>query len=165
MKKVFVFILSIIFMFSFTSALAKTEQELIEILNQTRLELTQYYKPVMEGTLLYSDNNVKMTAISKPYIDEYWGEQFYIDVVIENYTNFNINCWFSNVSINGWTLEGYGEEVAANKKVKGSIHFDYVYNTDLTSAEEIKEIEGTFVYVNTETWDTIGEGTIYWIFE
>lgn len=58
-----------------------------------------------------------------------------------------------------------GEEVAANKKVKSSIHFDYVYNTDLTSAEEIEEIEGTFVYVNTETWDTIGEGTIYWIFE
>ena len=31
--------------------------------------------------------------------------------------------------------------------------------------KEIEEIEGTFVYVNTETWDTIGEGTIYWIFE
>ena len=150
-------------------AFAATQEELIGIINNARLELTQFYPLVVNGSVLYEDENVKVTAIGTPYFDEYWnhGDDYgtiYIDVVIENYTTNNIQCIFPEIAVNGWTLEGYSDEVMASKKIKSSIRIDYIADTDLNAAEEIETIEGIFSYVNPDTWDTIGGNEFYWIF-
>ena len=150
-------------------AFAATPEELINIIDQARLELMQFYPPVVNGTVLYEDDNVKMTAISAPYFDEYWsvGDDYgtmHIDVIIENYTNYSIQCLFSEIAVNSWTLNGYAEEVMANKKIKGSISIDYIEDTDLNSVEEIETIEGVFSYVRSDSWDLVGQGRFYWTF-
>jgi len=167
MKKLVVCVVLIMCLSSY--AFAATPEELISIIDQARLELMQFYPPVVDGTVLYEDENVKMTAIGAPYFDEYWGVDddygtMYIDVIIENYTNSNIQCMFAEIAVNGWTLNGYAEEVMANKKVKGSISIDYIADTDLSSAEEIETIEGVFSYVHSDSWDLVGQGKFYWTF-
>lgn len=168
MKK---FIVCIVLVLCFSNyAFATTQEELIDIIDQARLELTQFYPLVVDGSVLYEDENIKMTAIGAPYFDEYWNQDsdygtIYIDVIIENYTNSNIQCIFPEIAVNGWTLEGYADEVMVNKKIKSSIMIDYIANTDLTAAEEIETIEGIFSYVDPDSWETIGEGEFYWIFD
>lgn len=150
-------------------AFADTREDLIDIIDRARLLLTRFYPPVADGTVLYEDSNVKMTAISQPYFEEGWnpGDDYgtiYIDVVIENYLDTNIQCIFHEIAVNGWTMEGYGEEVMANKKIKTSLMIGYIAETDINSAEDIETIEGVFAYVNPTTWVALGEGEFYWMF-
>lgn len=163
----------ILAMFIVNSAFAATPDELredlIDIIDEARLLLTIFYPPVAEGSVLYEDKNVKMTAISKPYFEADWspGKDYgtiYIDVVIENYLDTNILCIFPEIAVNGWTMEGYGPDVMAKKKIKTSLMIGYIVETDLNSAEGIETIEGIFAYVYPDSWNTIGEGEFYWIF-
>lgn len=168
MHKIFVMIFMVIPML-FSTAFAATQQELIDIINQARLELTQYLPIVENKTILYEDENIKITCLSLPYFEEYWqlGDKYgtiYLDVIIENHTNNTIMVSFREVSINGWTLDGYGDEVMAGKKIKGSLRFDYIADTDLTAPEDIQDIDGILYYFDTNSWDDIGEGEIYWLF-
>lgn len=153
----------------FADTLEEVREDLIKIIDEARLLLTRFYPPVANGSVLYEDKNVKMTAISQPYFEEGWspGDDYgtiYIDVVIENYLDTNILCIFPEIAVNGWTMEGYGDDVMAKKKIKTSLMIGYIAETDLNSAEDIETIEGIFAYVYPDSWNTIGEGEFYWIF-
>lgn len=165
MKKFVSVIMVIVSLFAFTSAIAATKEELIATINQARLELTQYYEPVVKGTVLYEDENVKVTATSTPHSHEYMEEYFVVDVIIENYTDKNIRISFENVSANGWTIDGDGVAIAANKKAKGEFEFYHFSDTDFNSPEEVEELEGTLYYFDTDSYDTIGKGDFLWLFE
>lgn len=152
-----------------TCALADHRDDLIDIIDRARLLLTMFYPPVAEGSVLYEDVNVKMTAISQPYFEEGWSHgdadgAIYIDVVIENYTGDDILCVFPEIAVNGWVLDCRVDEVMAKKKIQTSLKITYLANTDLMSLEDIETIEGVFSYVSTNSWKVIGSGEFYWIF-
>lgn len=169
MKKFVAIIMVIVSLFSVTNAFAlempNTKEEWIMLIDLARLKLTEYIAPVANGTVLYEDNNVKMTAISELYLDDFWDNgQLRIDVIIENRMNANISCGFSDVSLNGWAIDDYTDEVPARKKTKGSIRLEYLSDTDITTVEEVQDVEGTFYYYNSDTWDKINESWFYWTF-
>lgn len=169
MKKFISVLMVIISLFSISSAFAtempNTKEDWIMFIDLARLELTKYLEPIANGAVLYEDENVKMTAISKPYLDDFWSQgQLRIDVIIENRMNINISCGFSDVSLNGWAIDGYTDDVPARKKTKGSIRLEYLSDTDITTAEEVQDIEGTFYYSNSDTWKRIYESCFYWTF-
>lgn len=165
MKKFISIVLVVISLFSMSSAFAATKEELIATINQARLELTQYYEPVVKGTVLYEDENVKVTATSVPHSHEYMEEYFVVDVIVENYTNKNIRISFENISVNGWTIDGDGFGIAANKKAKGCFEFYHFSDTDFNSPEEVEELEGTLYYYDTDSYDRIKESNFLWLFE
>lgn len=171
MKKLIACAILVMFICScaFADTLDEIREDLINVINDARLLLTRFYPPVAYGSVLYDDGNVKMTAISQPYFEEGWssGDDYgtiYIDVVIENYLDTNILCIFPEIAVNGWTMEGYGDDVMAKKRVKTSLMIGYIAETDINEAEDIETIEGIFAYVHPDSWITIGEGEFYWMF-
>ena len=163
MKKFIAIILTLMLVCG--AACAESAQELIDIINDARLKLTQYYEPVKDGMILYEDESIKITATSGLYQDEWFSGSVRVDVVIENYIDTNLNCSFQEVSINGWTVSGYIGEVLAKKKAKTTIMISSLDDTDLESIDEIQEIEGIIYYYSDDSWESIGEGEFYWIFE
>lgn len=164
MKKFVSVLMVIVSLFSITTAFASTPEELIEIINQARLELTQYYEPVAKGTVLYEDENIKVTATGSPHFGDFISSFLYIDVIVENHSNKNLSIGFENASINGWAIDGTGEAIPAGKKAKGSLEFFSMENTDITEASEVQEIEGTLYYFDSDSWNRIEEKPFYWLF-
>ena len=138
MKKFVSIIMVIVSLLSITSAFAATKEELSATINQARLELTQYCEPVVKGTVLYEDENVKVTATGSPRFGDFFDSFLYLDVIVENYSNKNIMVGFDNTSINGWAISGTGESVPAGKKAKGSFEFFSMEDTDITEASEVQ---------------------------
>lgn len=166
MKKLISIALVIVSLFSMTSAFAATKEELIATINQARLELTQYYEPVAKGTVLYEDENVKITATSAPYISESWSEKILMDIVIENYTDVTILCWQSGITINGWVADGHTpDHVPPMKKAKTSLWWTNASEVEVSCAEDVQDIEGMLTIYNDDgNWDVICEIPFHWFF-
>lgn len=164
MKKFVSVLMVIISLFYITTAFASAPEELIEIINQARLELTQFYEPVTKGTVLYEDENVKVIATGFPYFGDFISDFLYIDVIVENHSDKNLTIGFENTSINGWAIDGTGESIPARKKAKCNFNFFSMENTDITEANEVQEIEGTFYYFDSDSWARLKEESFYWLF-
>lgn len=170
MKKIFAMILVALMVFggSVVSAesidlSAMTQEELIALIDNARLELTKYLPEIADGTVLYEDENVRLT-FTKAEIDDYG--DLCINVLVENLSDKNINVALENSSCNGWALSGSSVGAPAGKKAKeGFWFYSVTEETDIVTIEDLQDIEADLYYYDTDTYDTIkGDIHVIWNF-
>lgn len=170
MKKIFALLLVVCTMFMSGIAFAEeidlsamTEEELWTLIANARMELGKYNPAIAEGEVFFEDENIRITINSEPYIEH---ENLRIDVIIENFSDKNINISFDNCKINGWDVSGSSLSVTADGKAKDSLNFyDVVELAELSDAAELQDINGVIEYYDSDTYDTIYESeTLNWMF-
>lgn len=141
-----------------------TEEQLITLINNARLELVKYHPSAMDGTVLYEDDNVRITLVGSPEIDDY--DSLLLHVIVENHTDHNLTVSLRNVSCNGWAIWDAGLSVPANKKIKGDFDFmSAVTDAELESGDDVQDVEADLEYFDSDTWDDIGEPVhVVWTF-
>lgn len=142
-----------------------TEAELKALIDDARLELAKYHPAALDGTVLYEDENVKITFTGNIEVEKDY-DQLAISVIIENYTDKNLGVAIENVSCNGWAIWESSIRVPANKKAKERFSFmNGVSDADLESVEDVQDIECDLRCYDTDTWDTVKEGVhVVWNF-
>lgn len=142
---------------------AMSEEELLSLIDAARLELTKYLPCVTDGTLLYEDENVRITLDGELYME--YGS-LVIPVVLENMSGMNLILSLDYPSCNGWDLMDATASVSANKKAKATFEF---YSADemaeLASAADVQDITCSVRYFDEDTFETICESeSITWVF-
>ena len=132
-----------------------TEEELQAVIDQARIAMTKYHPLVEEGTVLYSDKNISVTYTGNCSID--WYGDLIIDVIITNSTNKNIRVCLEDESCNGWAVDtGISEAIPAHKKAKTRFKvYGIKEKADITSVEEVEEIEAALYYFDEATYDNM----------
>ena len=173
MKKFAALFLALFMALSLTVALAeesdaldlsgKTIDELIWIINQARAELAMRLPPVVDGTVLYQDDNVSITMNGEVSLED--GELI-IPIVIVNHTNRNLLISFDDMSVNGWAVAGSSASVMGGKKAKDEICiFDAEESADLTDLDTLTDIDCTVSYFDEDDYDWEFEGeSVTWTF-
>lgn len=171
MRKLFSLVLALLMLCSCSLAFAAeidfsgmTQDELLNVIDQARLELTKFLPAVVDGTVLYEDENVKITLNGDIYM-EYGALN--IPVIVENYTDFDLIIGIEDSSCNGWDVGSATVSVSAGKKAKDEFaYYGADEDAELTSAEEVQDITGTLYYFDTETYDRLyeGETATTWLF-
>ena len=163
MRRLFALVLVFILMFCSVASAesidvsAMTQEELQAVIDQARLEMTKFIPEVADGTVLYEDENICITFTGTIEVDMDY-DQMSISVVVENYTDKNLAVNLENVSCNGWAIWETMVDCPANKKAKERFSFmDAVIDAELTSAEDVQDIEGDLYYIDTETWERVAD--------
>lgn len=146
-----------------TDLSAMTEDELLGLITDARAELGKRTTAVADGTVMYEDENIRITVNSAPYIAY---SSLCIDVVIENFSSSDIIASIENCKLNGWHHYGASVSVSANGKNKATLEF---YSVDKTAGindpSEVQDIVGVVDYFDTTTYETIYTSEPqYWMF-
>ena len=162
MKKVFSIVLAVLMLFGMMAVAegvdfsTLSEEELKELIDEARLEMTKYHPLVTEGTLLYEDENITITCTGPLELDEYG--YLYVPVIVENHSDKNLSIILQNVSCNGWAIYDGFLDVPANKKAKEQAYFmDAATDAELESAEDVQDIEADLHYYDDETYENVIE--------
>ena len=163
MKKVLVAILALFMLFGSTVGFAEgidlsgmSEEELKNLIDAARLEMTKYHPVIEEGMILYEDENIKMTYTGTMEIDMF--DQLVLKVIVENNSEHNLIISCGNVSCNGWSIWDASIDVPAKKKAKTELTFmDAVESAELTAVEDVQDIECDIYYFDEDTWENIIE--------
>lgn len=163
MRRLFALILVALLAFCSTASAesvdltAMSQEELIALIDNARLELTKYLPEATDGTILYEDENVRLTFTGNIEIDEY--SSLRLDVIVENFSDHNLAVILQNVSCNGWAIFDATVSVPANKKAKGTFDFmDAASEAELEAPEDVQDIEADLSYSDSDTWDTVADG-------
>lgn len=161
MRKLFALVLVALMMFCSVASAeaidlsAMTQEELIALIDNARLELTKYLPEVADGTVLYEDESICITFTGYIEVEPSY-DQLAIGVIIENYTDTNLGVMLENVSCNGWAIWESSIDVPANKKAKERFCFmNGVTDAELETVEDVQDIEADLHYYDTETWDNV----------
>ena len=142
-----------------------TEDQLVALIDDARLELTKYHPSVADGSVLYEDENVCITLTGAPEVDDYGS--LMLNVVVENHSDHNLGIVLENVSCNGWAIfDGY-VSAPAGKKAKETFDFiNAVTDADLASGEDVQDVEGVMRYFDSDTFDNVVDSIhVAWTFE
>lgn len=142
-----------------------SEDQLVALIDDARLALVKYHPSVADGAVLYEDENVRVTLVGAPEVDDY--DSLLLNVIIENYSDHNLMICLENVSCNGWSIYDGGVSVPANKKAKETFDFmSAVTDADLESGEDVQDVEGDLYYFDSDTYDNIIDPVhVTWTFE
>ena len=140
-----------------------TQEELVALINDARLELTKYLPEAAEKTILFEDENIRLTFTGAE-LDDYG--DFGINVIVENLSDKNLIIGVENASLNGWAIDATSVAAPANKKAKECFWiFDATENTDLVTVEDLMDIEADLYCYDSDSYDYINEGIhIVWNF-
>lgn len=172
MKKLITLVLTAVMMVSGMIAAAEgidfsalSAEELQNIITQARFELTKYHPLAADGSILYEDENVRVTYTGAIVLDEMF-DQMEIKVIVENLSEKNLNVALDNVSCNGWSIWEASVEVPAGKKAKESFFFmNAMTDAELAEAEDVKDIEADLYYYDSDTWDNVIDPVhVIWLF-
>ena len=166
MKKFAALFQALILALSMTAALAeesdaldlsgKTIDELIRIINQARAELAMRLLPVVDGAVLYQDDNVSITLNGEAYLED---GALVLPIVLANHTNRNSLISFDDMSVNGWAVAGSSASVMGGKKAKDEIYiFDAEESADLTDLDTLTDVDCTVSYFDEDDYDWEFEG-------
>lgn len=173
MKKFAALVLALFMALGMTAAVAeesdaldlsgKTIDELIWIINQARAELAMRLPPVVDGTVLYQDDNVSITLNGEAYLED---GALFLPIVLVNHTNRNLLISFDDMSVNGWEVAGSTASVNGGKKAKDEIYiFDAEESADLTDLDTLTDIDCTVSYFDEDDYDWEFEGaSVTWTF-
>ena len=171
MRKLFAAFLVFLMVFSSSAVMAEgvdlsamSADELVALINDARLELTKYLPAVADGTVLYEDENVKITLNGELSIE--YGS-LVVPVIIENYTDRNLIIAMNNSSCNGWDIMEGSISVNASKKAKDEITFyGAEEDADLTSVDEVEDITCIIRYFDEDDWNYSVEidEPVIWLF-
>ena len=131
-----------------------SEEQLVALIDDARLALAKYHPSVADGTVLYEDENVRVTLVGAPEVDDY--DSLLLNVIVENYSDHNLIIHLENTSCNGWSIYDSGVPVPANKKAKKTFDFmNAVIDAELASGEDVQDVEGDLYYFDSDTYDNI----------
>ena len=160
--------LLLIFVLSFTTVFACAEEynfaemddaQLYEILEGVQAELAKR-KPQAsedeENPVLIDQDGVYMYLTGN---HEVWGyeDSWYLDleVVVENNSDVTVSILTDGSSINGWNVASFGiTDTQSGKKQKGTIEL-YLTDAEISTFEEVEEIEFHLLIYNSDDWETI----------
>lgn len=171
MKKLIAMVMMVVMLLSGAVALAQgidlsamSAEELQSLIDQARLELTKYLPAAADGTVLYEDENVRITFTGNIELDD-WGDMN-VPVIVENLSNINLSVILENVSCNGWSIWDASISVPAGKKTKGNFSFmSAIEDAELKTAEDVEDIEADLFYSNSDTWDYVIDPVhVTWLF-
>lgn len=171
MRRLFAAFLVFLMVFSGSAVMAEgvdlsamSADELVALIDDARLELTKYLPAVADGTVLYEDENIKITLNGELEIE--YGDLI-VPVIIQNYTDRNLIVSFQNASCNGWGVNEGTVSVNANKKAKDKIDFwNAEEDADLTSIDDVEDITCTIRYFDEDDWkySVDIEEPVIWLF-
>ena len=164
MKKIITLILAAILLISCT-AMAETaidfttltDEQLHELVDGARNELTKRELNMSADLVLIEQDGVTV-YLTGEY--ELWGsDNVYIDfeVVVVNDSDKTVSILVDSASINGWDVYGSGvSDTSAGKKQKGTLEF-LLTDADISTYEEIEDIELTLTIYDSDEWETIND--------
>lgn len=128
-----------------------SENELRKIISLSRAQIFKLEHLSNESKVLLEQKGVIATVLN---YDVSVGGDFFIEVFIENYTDYKISLVPQECAINDWIVEGYGDdtkEIPAGKFGVGRFVFrDIVEDAEITSITELESVE--FV-IRIASWD------------
>ena len=136
---------------------AATVDEILEVLNAIRNELVSRDLVQREDVVLIDENDVKLYLTGKYEIEEYSSGTVYIELeaVVVNNTDKKIGVRPDSSSVNGWDVDYSGiSDVSAGKKKKGEIELK-ISDADISTFEEIEDVELTMLVYDGENYQTI----------
>lgn len=134
-----------------------TDEQLHGILDAVRNELAQRELAIAENTVLVEQDGVTVYLTGKY---DLWGDPetglyMGLQAIVVNESEYNVAVTVESASINGWVVYSGGiGESAAGKKQKSTIDFDLTA-AEVTSYEEIEDIEMNLVLYDMTEWETI----------
>lgn len=164
MKKIFSILLAIVLTLCSCVAIAAdyssmTVEDLSHEYNAIRNELLKRGLVAEGKTPLFEQNGVSVYLTGKYEIAKNWSDQIILKleaVVINDYkTVINVMPENSNASINGWDVSCDGiTSTNPGKKQKG--YFELcLSDADISTYEEIEEIEFQFYLYDFDNWETV----------
>ena len=128
-----------------------SERELRKIISLSRAQIFELENLSEESRVLVKENGISATILK---YDVSVGGDFFIEVFIENQTDYKISLVPQEFAINDWVVEGYGrntKEIPAGKFGVGQFVFnDIVEDAEVASINELESIE--FV-IRIASWD------------
>lgn len=171
MRRLFAAFLAVLFCLGSSIAFADgidfssmTEQELLDVIDMARLELTKYQAYATDGTVLYEDEHIKIT-LNGDLEMEY--ASLVMHVIIENYSDKNLIISFDHASCNGWDIYEATASVNAQKKARCDVSFyDAGEAADLTGPEDVEDISCQIRYFDEDDWEfsVDSEEPLVWLF-
>ncbi len=135
-------------------------EELHQIINSARNELTVRELNAAENTVLLDQNDVKVYLTGKY---EIWGDKaddyMYLDleVVVVNDSDYLLSVIVDSACVNGWEVYTSGiSDTSPGKKQRGSLEFK-ISDGEAYTYEEVEEIEMNILLYDSEEWETIAE--------
>lgn len=132
-----------------------TDEQLHELINGARNELAKRELAMSADLTLFEQDGVTV-YLTGEY--EVWGsDNIYIDfeAVVVNDSDKLVSILVDISSINGWDVYGSGiSETSPGKKQKGSLEF-LLTDADISTYEEIEDIELALTIYDSENWETI----------
>ncbi len=134
---------------------AMTEDELLELINHARNELTARSLKAEENTVLYDQDGIQIYLTGKKSFNAYEDTSYlYLEAVIINDSERNIGVSVDSASINGWEVTGWGiSDVSASKKKRDNFEF-YTSDADVFDIGEIEELEVTLHIYDCDSYET-----------
>ena len=133
---------------------ALTDDELHELIDSARIELTTRELVASEDVVLVDVDGVQLYLTC---VYDVHGEGRYVDfaAVMVNGGEGNRGVAIDEAYINGWEVYGSSlGSIDAGKKQKGDLTFK-LEDADISSFEEIEEIEIHFYVYNGDTYETL----------
>lgn len=137
-----------------------SDDDLRAALSAIRNELTRRSLVTDEKTVIFDQDGIQV-YLTGEY--EVWGSDTkYItfNAVVINDSESKIGVSLDDVSINGWNVYGSGiYDTAASKKQKSSIEFNLT-DAEISSFEEIEDIEFVVSVYDSDSYDTIATSDV-----
>lgn len=168
MKRLFSILVVLMLVFS-TAALAEgidfasmDDAALQALIDGARNELekrgkTNGEQTVEENTVLFEENGVTVYLTGE---HEVWGsDSYYLDlgVVLVNNSDKTVSVLIDTAYVNGWEVYGGGiTDTGAGKKQQAVLDF-CISDANISTYEEVEEIEMNFIIIDSDTYDTIAE--------
>lgn len=131
------------------------DEQLQAIIDGAKAELSNRNGNSSTSDVLIDQNGIKMYMTGN---HEIWGSDDYyydMEVVVENNSDKPISIDFESASINGWEVYASGVyDTGAGKKQKGNLEFK-ISDADISSIEEIEEMELFFYIFDNESYNTL----------
>lgn len=168
MKKLFAVLMVLMLVFGMTAFAEEfdfasmDDAALQELIDGARNELekrgqAQGGQTVAENTVLFEQNGVTVYLTGD---HEVWGsDSYYLDlgVVLVNDSEKTVSVLIDTAYVNGWEVYGGGiTDTGAGKKQQAVLDF-CISDANISTYEEVEEIEMNFIIIDSDTYDTIAE--------
>lgn len=136
---------------------AMTEEELHEIISAARNELTKRELVASEKLVIFEAEGVQVYLTGEHRV--YGTDTVFLDLeaVVINDSDVPVSLSTAACSVNGWNVWNMGiSSTSVGKKQKGNFNINLT-DAEISSYEEIEEIEFSLYLVNAETYQRVGE--------
>ncbi len=138
-----------------------SDDELHLVISKARNELAKRELNAEKDAVLFEQDGVTVYLTGKDSFEEDKYDLEYaplkIGVILINDSDRNIGVNLKNPAVNGWDVSSsLAPSVSANKKAKGVIELN-VFDAEITSLDDLEELEVSFELYDTDSYDTFAE--------